>query len=71
VECITRRYPPGTTLLVCSHSFVNLTLVCHGLTIPLERMRELRQETAALNVLYWEGERLRAEVVNDRSHLEK
>jgi len=70
VGCITGGYPPGSTLLLCSHSFVNLTLVCHGLGIPLDRMRELRQETAALNVLYWEGERLRAEVVNDRSHLE-
>ena len=68
---ITTLYPPGTTLLLCSHSFVNLTLLCHGLNLPLSRMRELRQETAALNILYREGERLRAEVVNDRSHLEK
>lgn len=33
--------------------------------------REVIQETAALNVLIMQGERLRAEVVNERSHLRK
>ncbi len=71
LERITGLYPPGSTLLLCSHSFVNLTLLCYALKIPLDRMRELRQETAALNVLYQQGERLWIEVVNERSHLEK
>jgi phosphoserine phosphatase len=64
-------HPPGSTLLLCSHSFVNLTLLCHGLKIPLSRIRELRQETAALNILYQQGQRLWTGVVNERSHLEK
>jgi broad specificity phosphatase PhoE len=68
---ITRLYPPGCTLLLCSHNFINLTLLCCALKIPLERFRELRQGTGAINVLYLQGERLWATVVNERSHLEK
>jgi broad specificity phosphatase PhoE len=69
LERITHSYPLGSTLLVCSHNFVILTILCHALEIPLNRFRELKQGTAALNVLYMQGERLQAEVVNDRSHL--
>ena len=69
LERIANAYPSETTLLLCSHNFVILTILCHALEIPLDRFRELRQGTAALNVLYKQGERLRAEVVNDRSHL--
>jgi broad specificity phosphatase PhoE len=68
---ITRLYPPESTLLLCSHNFINLTLLCCALKVPLERFRELRQGTAAINVLYLQGERLWATVVNERSHLEK
>jgi len=69
LERIAGSYPSESTLLFCSHNFVILTILCHALEIPLDRFRELRQGTAALNVLYKQGERLRAEVVNDRSHL--
>jgi len=69
LERIAKLYPMESTLLLCSHNFVNLTLLCYALKIPLDRFREVRQETAALNVLYMQGDRLVAEVVNDRSHL--
>jgi broad specificity phosphatase PhoE len=68
---ITKPYPPESTLLLCSHNFVNLTILCHALKVPLDRFRELRQETAALNVLYMQGGQLWAEAVNERSHLKK
>lgn len=71
LERITKPYPPESTLLVCSHNFVNLTILCHALKVPLDRFRELRQETAALNVLYMKGRQLWAEVVNECSHLKK
>ncbi len=71
LERITKPYPPETTLLLCSHNFVNLTILCYAMKIPLDRIRELRQETATLNVLYKQGERLWAQAVNERSHLEK
>jgi broad specificity phosphatase PhoE len=69
LERIAGSHPLESTLLLCSHNFVILTILCHALEIPLDRFRELRQGTAALNVLYKQGERYRAEVVNDRSHL--
>jgi probable phosphoglycerate mutase len=69
LQDIAKRYPMESTLLLCSHNFVNLTLLCYALKIPLDRFRDVRQEPAALNVLFMEGERLVAEVVNDRSLL--
>ena len=70
LERITRCYPNDSTLLLSSHNFVNRTLLCYALNVPLDRFREVRQETAALNVLYAQGQQLRAEVVNECSHLE-
>ena len=69
LERITRGYPNDSTLLLCSHNFVNRTLLCYALNVPLDRFREVRQETAALNVLYAQGQQLWAEVVNECSHL--
>lgn len=69
LERITHSHRLGSTLLVCSHNFVILTILCHALEIPLNRFRELKQGTAALNVLCMKGNKLQAEVVNDRSHL--
>jgi broad specificity phosphatase PhoE len=71
IERITKIYPPGSTLLICGHNFVNLTILCHALEISLNRFRDLQQDTAAISVLYKQGYRLWAEVVNDRSHLQK
>ena len=71
LERITRIYPPDTTLLINSHNFVNLTILCDLLEIPLRRFRELRQENAAYNVIRKKGDRLYAELVNERSHLKK
>ncbi len=71
LEQIAKLYPSESTLLLCSHNFVNLTILCYALRIPLDRFREVRQETAALNILNMNGEQLAVEVVNDRSHLQR
>jgi probable phosphoglycerate mutase len=71
LERITQLYPPGSTLLFCSHNFVNHAILCHALGLPLDRFRDFQQDAAALNVLYRREERLLAEVVNDVSHLKK
>jgi len=71
LERITRLYPDGSTLLICSHNFVNISILCHALEIAFDKFRDWRQETAALNILYKQGERFRVEVVNERSHLQK
>ncbi len=69
LERIAKLYPTGSTLLLCSHNFVNRAILCYALQIPLDRFREVRQETAALNVLHIEGKQLVAKMVNDCSHL--
>ncbi len=69
LERITTRYPPERTLLICSHSFVNRTILCHALNLSLDRFREVQQETSALNILYKRGERWYAEAVNERFHI--
>jgi len=71
LERITKLYPHESTLLLCSHNFVNLTILCYALKVPLDRFREFRQETAALNVLYMRGQNFEVKVVNECSHLKK
>jgi phosphoserine phosphatase len=69
LERIVELYPAGATLLICSHNFVNRTIICRALGIPLDRFREFQQAATALNVLCKEEGQLRIEVVNDVSHL--
>ncbi len=69
LERITRIYPADTTILLSSHNFVNLTILCDILKIPLNRFRELRQENAAFNVICKKGDRFYVELLNERSHL--
>lgn len=71
LERITKRYPSGSNLLFCSHNFVNRTILCYALGFPLNKFREVQQDTAALNIIYMQGQRLWAELVNDVSHLKK
>ena len=70
LERITQKYPPQSTLLFCSHNFVNRTILCHAMGKSLDRFRELQQGTAALNILYKQNNTLWAEVIDDRSHLQ-
>ncbi|MDB4444282.1 histidine phosphatase family protein [bacterium] len=70
LERITQNYPPQSTLLLSSHNFVNRTILCHALGKPLDRFRELKQRTAALNILYKQDKKLWAEVIDDQSHLQ-
>ena len=71
LERITKHSPPESTLLVCSHSFVNRTILCHALNLSLDRFREVQQETSALNILYKRGEQWYAEAVNEQHQLKE
>ncbi len=71
VDRITQSYHPGCTLVMASHNFVILALLCHATRLPLSRFRELQQGTAAFNVLYKTKESLWAEAINCRSHLDE
>jgi len=71
LERLTKLYSSGSTLLLCGHNFVNRTIICHALGLPLDRFRDFQQDAAALNVLYKREGKLLAEVVNDVSHLKR
>jgi probable phosphoglycerate mutase len=66
---IMNNHPPETTLLICSHNFVIHTILCHALEISLDNFREIKQETAALNLIIAQNNHLRVEKVNEVSHL--
>jgi len=69
LEEITNQYQAETTLLICGHSFVNRTILCHILNLSLDRFREVPQDTSALNILYKQHKKWDVESVNDRLHL--
>ena len=71
LERIIQLHSPDSTLLISSHNFVNLTILCYALELSLDKFRDIRQGTTALNILYKQGERLWAEVLNEQSHLQK
>ncbi len=71
MERIADLYPSGSSVLLCSHNFVNRTILCFVLGVSLDRFRDFQQDPAALNVLYRKGGQWVAEVVNDVSHLKR
>jgi phosphoserine phosphatase len=68
---ICQSQPSGSTLAVCSHNFVVLSILCWAKGISLDEFRKLRQDTAAFSVIRRQGDQYTVEVLNQRSHLEK
>jgi probable phosphoglycerate mutase len=71
VDHIIKLYPSGSALLLCSHNFVNRTLLCYALGKPLDKFRDIQQDPAALNLILKKEGRFCAEIVNDVSHIRK
>lgn len=67
---IAKRHARDCTLLICSHNFVIISLLCFASKVPLDHFRELRQDTAALSILYKDGTDFWIEQINDRKHLQ-
>ena len=66
----TGGYRTGSTLLVCSHNFVILSILCKAKGISLDQFRELRQDTAAFSVIRKNGDQYTVETMNVKSHLQ-
>jgi len=64
LECICQAHDSGSILLVCSHNFVILSILCHAQGISLDRFRELRQSTAAYSVIRKDGHHFSLERMN-------
>jgi len=71
LERISEPYAPDSTLLICSHNFVIVSLLCFASKISLDQFRELRQDTAALNIIYKDGADFQVAKVNDCQHLQE
>ncbi len=69
LERICAQHPQGGTILLCGHNFVNLAILCRAMDLPLARFRDLRQGTAALNLLIRRGDRTWVEFYDHRCHL--
>ena len=80
---VCKPHAPGKTVLISAHNFVNCTILCAILNVPLSDFRTIKQDTAALNVLHRTqgdrrdasynfntGDTFTAEVINDCSHLD-
>jgi len=67
---ISEPYGPDCTLLICSHNFVIVSLLCFASKTPLDQFRGLRQDTAALSILYKDGTDFQVGKINDRRHLQ-
>jgi len=67
---ITESHSAGSAVLVCSHNFVILSILCQAKGISLDRFRELRQDTAAYSVIRRQEGQFSVEIMNERSHLE-
>ncbi len=70
LQKILERHPPGSSLLLCSHNFVIVSLLCFASKTPLDQFREMRQDTAALNVIHWQETEFLLETINDTRHLD-
>ncbi|MBA3029990.1 MAG: histidine phosphatase family protein [Desulfobacteraceae bacterium] len=69
LERISQSHPAGSTLLICSHNFVILSILCKAKGISLDKFRELKQDTAAFSVIRLQGKQYSVEIMNERSHL--
>ena len=69
LEKISQSHPSDSTLLICSHNFVILSILCKAKGISLDQFRELKQDTAAYSVIRRQGKQYAVEIMNERSHL--
>ena len=69
LERISQQYDPGNTLLICTHNFVIVSLLCYASNTSLNRFRDWKQDTGALNVIYKDGNHFQVIAVNDKKHL--
>jgi broad specificity phosphatase PhoE len=68
VERIIREYPEGTVVVV-AHSFVNLTILCRVLEIPLRHFRHFRQDATGKNIIEFSERGAVLHCLNDTCHL--
>lgn len=69
VEDLRERHREDTVVLV-SHHFVLLTLLCRALGLPVGHFRRLRHTVAAVSMLDFSGIQATLSLLNDTCHLD-
>jgi broad specificity phosphatase PhoE len=60
---------PNETVVLVAHTVYNRVMLCTALDLGNEYFWRLDQETCAVNLLRWNGERFDLSAMNDTSHL--
>jgi phosphoserine phosphatase len=68
LERIAGHHSSPSTLLICSHNFVIISILCHVRRMSLDRFREIKQDTAAYSIIEKQGDLYTVERLNVRSH---
>jgi len=68
VEQIIKEYPKGRVAVV-AHSFVNLTILCRVLDIPLGHFRRFRQDPTGKSIIEFSERGAFLRCLNDTCHL--
>jgi broad specificity phosphatase PhoE len=58
------------TIVMVTHNFVLLSLLCRMINLPLAKFRGLRHDLAAVSLIDFSGSSVRAVTLNDRCHLD-
>ncbi|TET39500.1 MAG: histidine phosphatase family protein [Dehalococcoidia bacterium] len=69
VEGIIDRNPEGVVIVV-SHNFAILCIICRALGLDLSQFRRLRLNVASISILNFGGWGIQLELFNDTCHLE-
>lgn len=69
IQRLVSQHSEGV-IVVVSHYFVLLTIICHGLNLPLPEMPRLRLYASSMSILAFDGQFPRLLLLNDTCHLE-
>ena len=68
IQRIISQHPEGEIVIV-SHYFLLLTILCQGLNLPLMEMSRLRLDAASMSILTFNGQFSRLLLLNDTCHI--
>jgi broad specificity phosphatase PhoE len=64
IQRLAQKHPDGAVVLV-SHYFVILSIICSVLGLPLSQMHRLRLNTGSISIINLDGQEARLELFND------
>ena len=68
IQRLINEHPDGV-LVVVSHYFVILTIICSVLNLPLSQLGRLRLDPSSISTIVFDDQTTRLVLLNDRCHL--